>query len=78
MSTPASIGLITTIVGEFLAGDVGLGFEILLAQRSFEYRSMYSGIVTLALIGLLVNYALMLLERWLTRWRSFGQLEYSI
>ena len=68
----ASIGLITSIVGEFLAGDAGLGFEILLAQRSFEYRSMYSGIVTLALMGLLVNYGLMFVERWFTRWRHIG------
>jgi NitT/TauT family transport system permease protein len=71
----ASMALITTIVGEFLAGESGLGFDILLAQRTFEYRSMYAGIVTLAMIGLLTNYGLMFLERRFTRWRSYGRYE---
>ena len=70
----SSIALITTIVAEFLAGEAGLGFEILLAQRTFEYRSMYSGIVCLAIIGLAMNCGLMLAERYFTRWRTSGDL----
>ena len=39
-----SVSLLATVVGEMLGGTDGLGFLILIAQRTFEYPEMYSGI----------------------------------
>ncbi len=66
------IGLLSTIFGEFLAGDAGLGFEILLAKQAFRYYDMYPAIVTLAAIGFLINVAFRYLEGLATRWRTHG------
>ena len=51
-------------------GRSGLGFNILMAQRSFRSPELYAGIIVLGLLGLVINQALAMVERRLLRWRA--------
>jgi NitT/TauT family transport system permease protein len=58
------------VAAEMIGARSGLGFYTLNSQETFQIPDMYAGIVLLALFGLLVNFALSLLERRLLRWRT--------
>jgi sulfonate transport system permease protein len=64
-----AIALILAVVTEMLASQPGLGQNILLAQRSYRSPELYAGVVTLGVLGFLINQGLILLERHLLRWR---------
>jgi ABC-type nitrate/sulfonate/bicarbonate transport system permease component len=64
-----AIALILAVVTEMLASQPGLGQNILLAQRSFRSPELYAGVVTLGVLGFLINQCLIVLERRLLRWR---------
>lgn len=65
-----AIALILAVVTEMQAAQTGLGFNILMAQRSFRSPELYAGIIVLGLLGLCCNQALVMTERRLLRWRT--------
>jgi len=65
-----AIALILAVVTEMQAAQSGLGFNILMAQRSFRSPELYAGIIVLGVLGLLTNQALLAAERHLLRWRA--------
>ena len=65
-----AIALILAVVTEMQASQIGLGQNILLAQRSFRSPELYAGVVTLGLMGFAINHAIVVLERRLLRWRG--------
>ena len=62
--------LFSVIAAEMLAAQSGIGFLIQHAQLMLETADMYAGIITLTIVGLLVNYGLVWIERRATRWRG--------
>jgi ABC-type nitrate/sulfonate/bicarbonate transport system permease component len=66
------LGLVLATLSEMLAGTGGIGFVILDAQRSFRVRHMYAWIVVLAVVGLVLNSAFVVLERLASRWQHVG------
>jgi len=66
-----AIALILAVVTEMQASQPGLGQNILLAQRSLRSPELYAGIVSLGLMGFVLNHALIMIEKHLLRWRSF-------
>lgn len=62
------LALILMIISELYATTAGLGFEVMLAQQTFRYRSMWAAFVVIALIGVVLNAAMSLLEKRLLRW----------
>ena len=64
-----AIALILAVVTEMQSAQTGLGFNILMAQRSFRSPELYAGIIVLGVLGLFTNQALMAAERHLLRWR---------
>lgn len=58
------------VAAEMIGAHSGLGFLTINSQEVFQVPSMYAGILLLALVGLLLNLLLALLERRLTRWRK--------
>jgi sulfonate transport system permease protein len=46
----------------------GLGFMIINSQYNFRIPMMFAAILLLALIGLVVNYVLLVLQHWFCRW----------
>ncbi|ACO80571.1 Binding-protein-dependent transport systems inner membrane component [Azotobacter vinelandii CA] len=57
------------VAAEMIGAHSGLGFLTLNSQEVFQVPSMYAGILLLALVGLLLNAVLALIERRCTRWR---------
>ncbi len=60
--------LILMVIAEMYASSAGIGFYIVRAQRSFQVLEMWAGIVVLAVLGLLLNAALVRVERRVLRW----------
>ena len=65
-----AIALILAVVTEMQSAQTGLGFNILMAQRSFRSPELYAGIIVLGVLGLVTNRVLVAAERRLLRWRS--------
>lgn len=57
------------VAAEMIGAHSGLGFLTLNSQETFQIPTMYAGIFLLAVLGLLLNYLLALLEHRLLRWR---------
>ncbi len=65
--------LFSVIAAEMLAAQSGIGFLIQHSSLMLETDRMYAGILTLTIIGLLLNYGLVAGERRATRWRANGE-----
>jgi ABC-type nitrate/sulfonate/bicarbonate transport system permease component len=68
MRISLAISLILAILGEMIVSNDGLGYYVLLSQRTFKVPEMYAGIFTLALFGYVLNRIFLLLEARLVRW----------
>lgn len=56
MRISLAISLILAIVTEMIAGSNGLGFFIMLSERSFQIKEMYAGLLGIAAIGYALNH----------------------
>jgi sulfonate transport system permease protein len=65
-----AISLILAVVTEMQASLPGIGRDIFMAQRSFRSADLYAGLILLGVIGFSVNYALLIVERRVLRWRD--------
>jgi ABC-type nitrate/sulfonate/bicarbonate transport system permease component len=70
MRISLAISLILAILGEMIRSNDGLGYFVLLAQRTFKVPDMYAGIFTLALLGYVLNRLFLLIESGLIRWHT--------
>ncbi len=66
----ASIALVVLVAAEMIGAKSGLGFLIINSQYNFMIPEMYAAIVTLVLLGLILNYALVWLEKKATSWKE--------
>jgi NitT/TauT family transport system permease protein len=57
------------IAAEMVGATAGLGYFINASEQNYQVPDMYAGILTITLLGLLVNYGLLLLEKRLSGWR---------
>ena len=62
MRISLAISLILAILGEMIVSNDGLGYFVLLAQRTFKVPEMYAGIFTLAMFGYVLNRVFLLIE----------------
>lgn len=69
----AAGSILVLIAAEMVGARAGLGYLITAAQQNFQIPQMYAGIVAISLIGLGFNFALVALERRLSRWRTAQQ-----
>lgn len=58
------------IGAEMIGSTSGLGYLIMQSQMVMNIPSMWAGIVTVAILGLLLNYSIILIERRLTSWKE--------
>jgi NitT/TauT family transport system permease protein len=68
MKVAISFSLVGAIVGEFVAGDTGLGHAILLAEGMFQTSRMFVGVVILGVLGTVLFYIVDALERLCLPW----------
>jgi NitT/TauT family transport system permease protein len=65
----AAHSILILIAAEMVGSKAGLGYLVNSAEFNFQIPEMYAGILTLALLGLLVNFALVRIESRLSAWR---------
>jgi sulfonate transport system permease protein len=66
----ATTALLLLIASEMIGANKGVGFQVMNAQYNFQIPLMFAAIVLLAGLGLLSNYALVILQRRLCRWSN--------
>jgi NitT/TauT family transport system permease protein len=66
----AGIALIVIVGAEMIGASSGLGWMIFNYQQAYIIPKMYVGVLTLSIIGVIVNTLLIKLERKLTRWQE--------
>ncbi|MDR2089975.1 MAG: ABC transporter permease [Clostridiales Family XIII bacterium] len=71
----ASVSLLVLVGSEMLGADFGLGYMILHYQQAFLIKKMYCGILVMIIIGVLLNSAIIRLERKLTVWQDKPDLQ---
>jgi ABC-type nitrate/sulfonate/bicarbonate transport system permease component len=64
------IALIVSVTSEMIAGNNGLGYFILDKQRTFRVSEVFAGILTLGVLGYVLNLFFLQIERYLLRWRG--------
>lgn len=68
MRISLAISLVVAVVAEMIAGGDGIGSYLLSRQRAFQVAEMYAAIVTLAVLGYLLNAAFVRLEQRIVFW----------
>lgn len=66
----AAHSILVLIAAEMVGAKAGLGYFVNAAEFNFQIPEMYAGILTLALLGLLVNVTLVHIEGRLSMWRA--------
>lgn len=69
LHTSFGFALIGAIVGEFLGADQGLGLLVRQAQGNFNIDGVFAAMVIMAVLALIAEAAISLLERRLLSWR---------
>jgi ABC-type nitrate/sulfonate/bicarbonate transport system permease component len=69
MRVGLTVSLILVVVGEILGSREGLGYNILLAQRSYKSADLFAGIILLGMVGYLSSLLINALEKRLVYWR---------
>ncbi|GAB7007524.1 ABC transporter permease [Nocardioides sp. AN3] len=67
----AAWALTAAVVSEYLGSNRGLGFRIALGQQTLEPAAVVAGIIVVAILAVVVDRVLALVERRFTQWRVF-------
>ncbi|WP_302304811.1 ABC transporter permease [Culturomica massiliensis] len=66
----ATLSVTGAIVGEFSGSDKGLGFFILISSHRLETVDMFVGIILSSLLGILLFYFIVILEKFFIPWEK--------
>jgi NitT/TauT family transport system permease protein len=66
----ASRAIIILVAAEMLGSDRGLGYFIFRSEQIDQIAEMYAGLITLVILGVLINYLLVGFEKRITRWKE--------
>jgi len=73
----ATTSILVLIAAEMLGANSGLGYLIFFAEANFLVPKMYAAIITMSMLGLIVNYSLVALEKRVLHWKGEDQLHGS-
>jgi hypothetical protein len=62
------VALIVMVISEMVAASSGIGYFILSAQRGFKIRDMFAGVLTLAVVGYVLNRLFVAIENRVLAW----------
>jgi ABC-type nitrate/sulfonate/bicarbonate transport system permease component len=68
------VALIVMVIAEMVASSDGIGYFILAAQRGFQNKQMYAGVVSLAIVGYGLNRIFVVIENRVLAWHH-GQMQ---
>ncbi|MDR2091708.1 MAG: ABC transporter permease [Azoarcus sp.] len=67
-----AVSVLILIAAEMVGAKSGLGYLIIYSQYNFQVPEMFLGIVSITVVGLLINALLVALEHRLTVWKRSG------
>lgn len=70
----ATTSLLLLVAAEMIGAKQGLGFLVINAQYNFQISLMFAAIILLAIIGLTINHALVVCQKFLCRWENPRQV----
>ncbi|WP_054707200.1 ABC transporter permease [Bacillus sp. JCM 19041] len=65
----AAASILVLVAAEMIGAKAGLGYLIISSQHSFQIPYMYAGILTISILGLVVNGVLVQIEQRLLHWK---------
>jgi ABC-type nitrate/sulfonate/bicarbonate transport system permease component len=68
MRVSLALALIVMVISEMVAASSGIGYFILSAQRGFKIREMFAGVLTLAVLGYILNRTFLAIENRVLAW----------
>ena len=68
MRISLAVALIVMVISEMVAASSGIGYFILSAQRGFKIRDMFAGVLTLAVVGYVLNRLFVAIENRVLAW----------
>jgi ABC-type nitrate/sulfonate/bicarbonate transport system permease component len=68
MRVSLAVALIVMVISEMVAASNGIGYFILSAQRGFKIRDMFAGVLTLAVLGYILNHLFLKIENRVLAW----------
>jgi ABC-type nitrate/sulfonate/bicarbonate transport system permease component len=68
MRISLAVALIVMVISEMVAASNGIGYFILSAQRGFKIRDMFAGVLTLAVLGYILNRLFLIIENRVLAW----------
>ena len=68
MRVSLAVALIVMVISEMVAASNGVGYFVLAAQRGFKVREMFAGVVTLAVVGYVLNRVFLAIEGRVLAW----------
>jgi NitT/TauT family transport system permease protein len=66
----AGISFFMLIAGEMIGATAGLGWLILNSQINFQIKRLFVAVVTIAVLGLLINYIIGVIEKKILVWKE--------
>jgi ABC-type nitrate/sulfonate/bicarbonate transport system permease component len=68
MRVSLAVALIVMVISEMVAASDGIGYFILSAQRGFDIPEMFAGVLTLAVLGYVLNRLFLAIENHVLAW----------
>jgi ABC-type nitrate/sulfonate/bicarbonate transport system permease component len=68
MRVSLAVALIVMVVSEMVAASSGIGYFILSAERGFKTQEMFAGVLTLAVLGYVLNRMFLVIEGRVLAW----------
>ena len=72
-----TFSVIGAVVGEFAGGSEGLGYLILFSSSQVKTPLLFAALVAIAVLGLVMYYAIVWLEYWLLPWQRSSTQQQS-
>jgi NitT/TauT family transport system permease protein len=70
-----SVALLVIVGAEMIGARYGIGYMVFVAQKAYMVSKMYVGVITIAVLGVIVNALVERLERYIIRWQEKPELE---
>jgi ABC-type nitrate/sulfonate/bicarbonate transport system permease component len=69
LRTALAMSLVIAVFSEMISGNTGIGYQILTSQQTLDVTALYAQVLTLAVVGYLVNLLFLLVEHFVLPWR---------
>ncbi|WP_242949577.1 ABC transporter permease [Clostridium pasteurianum] len=65
----ATSSILVLIAAEMMGASSGIGYLLYDTQMKYQIPKMYASIVTMSLLGLIINYIIVAFEKRISRWK---------